>query len=99
MDQGVVLTESEATPCDPMDCSRQAPLSMGFSRQEYWSGLSFPSPADLPNPGIVPRSLKPPDTRAKELCYNDISVRGDVFLHFNHQMALQGDKPNGKTNI
>ena len=30
----------------------QAPLSMGFSRQEYWSGLSFPSPGDLPNPGI-----------------------------------------------
>ena len=31
----------------------QAPLSMGFSRQEYWSGLSFPSPGDLPNPGIL----------------------------------------------
>ena len=30
----------------------QAPLSMGFSRQEYWSGLPFPSPGDLPNPGI-----------------------------------------------
>ena len=34
----------------------QAPPSMGFSRQEYWSGLSFPSPGDLPNPGIEPRS-------------------------------------------
>ena len=34
----------------------QAPLFMGFSRQEYWSGLSFPSPGDLPNPGIEPRS-------------------------------------------
>ena len=32
--------------------ARQAPLSMGFSRQEYWSGLPFPSPGDLPNPGI-----------------------------------------------
>ena len=30
----------------------QAPLSMGFSRQEYWSGVPFPSPEDLPNPGI-----------------------------------------------
>ena len=30
----------------------QAPLSMGFSRQEYWSGLPFPSPGDLPDPGI-----------------------------------------------
>ena len=36
--------------------ARQAPLFMGFSRQEYWSGLPFPSPGDLPNPGIEPRS-------------------------------------------
>ena len=35
--------------------AHQAPLSMGFSRQEYWSGLPFPSPGDLPNPGIEPR--------------------------------------------
>ena len=34
----------------------QAPLSMGFSRQEYWNRLPFPSPGDLPNPGIKPRS-------------------------------------------
>ena len=34
----------------------QAPLSLGFSRQGYWSGLPFPSPGDLPNPGIKPRS-------------------------------------------
>ena len=33
-----------------------APLSMGFSRQESWSGLPFPSPGDLPNPGMDPRS-------------------------------------------
>ena len=32
--------------------TRQAPLSMGFPRQEYWSGLPFPSPGDLPHPGI-----------------------------------------------
>ena len=36
--------------------AHQAPLSMGFSRQEYWSGLSHPPPGDLPNPGIQPRS-------------------------------------------
>ena len=36
--------------------AQQAPLSMGFSRQEYWSGLLFPSPGDLPDPGIEPRS-------------------------------------------
>ena len=40
-----------------MDSSlHQAPQSMGFSRQECWSGLPFPSPGDLPNPGIEPRS-------------------------------------------
>ena len=36
----------------------QAPLSMGFSRQEYWSGLPCPPPADLPDPGIEPPSLR-----------------------------------------
>ena len=36
--------------------AHQAPLSLEFSRQEYWSGLPFPSPADLPNPGIKPWS-------------------------------------------
>ena len=36
--------------------AHQAPPSMGFSRQEYWSGLPFPSPGDFPNPGIEPRS-------------------------------------------
>ena len=36
--------------------ARQAPLSMDFSRQEYWSGLPFPSPGNLPDPGIKPRS-------------------------------------------
>ena len=35
----------------------EVPPSIGFSRQEYWSGLLFPSPGDLPNPGIEPRSL------------------------------------------
>ena len=41
----------------PWTVSHQAPLSMGFSRQEYWSGLPFPSPGDLLHPGIEPRSL------------------------------------------
>ena len=36
----------------PWTGAQQAPLSMGFSRQEYWSGLPFPSPGELPNPGI-----------------------------------------------
>ena len=40
----------------PWTVAYQAPQSMEFSRQEYWSGLPFPSPGDLPNPGIEPRS-------------------------------------------
>ena len=39
----------------PWTVALQAPLSMQFSRQKYWSGLPFHSPGDLPNPGIVPR--------------------------------------------
>ena len=55
---GLSLTQSYLTLCDPMDCSLacQAPLSMEFSRKEYWSGLPFPSPGDLPDPGIKHRS-------------------------------------------
>ena len=40
----------------PWTVAHQAPASMGFSRREYWSGLPFPSPGDLPDPGIEPRS-------------------------------------------
>ena len=40
----------------PWTVAYQASLSMGFSRQEYWSGLPFPSPGDLPNPGTEPGS-------------------------------------------
>ena len=40
----------------PWTVAYQAPLSVRFSRQEYWSGLPFPSPGDLPDPGIEPRS-------------------------------------------
>ena len=42
--------------CDSIDCSLQALLSMKFSKQEYWSGLPFPTPNYLPNPGVKPAS-------------------------------------------
>ena len=44
----------------PWTVSHQVPLSMGFSRQEYWSGLPLPTPGDLPDPGIKPTSLVSP---------------------------------------
>ena len=43
---------------NPMDITHQAHLSMKFSRQEYWSGLPYPLPRDIPNPGIKPTSLR-----------------------------------------
>ena len=48
------VIQSCPTLCDPMDCS--LPGSMGFSRQEYWSGLPFPPPGDFPDPGMEPTS-------------------------------------------
>ena len=64
----------------PWTITYQASLSMGFSRQEYWSGLPFPSPGDCPNSGIKPGSLTlqadalpsdPPGKLASKLNYKD----------------------------
>ena len=52
-----VMSDSFETP---WTIACQAPLSLGLSRQEYWSGLPFPLPWDLPNPGIEPASLVSP---------------------------------------
>ena len=52
------VAQSCPTLCGLWTVAHQAPLSMGFSRQEYWTGLPFPSPGDLPDPGIKPRSFK-----------------------------------------
>ena len=54
----MLVAQSRPTLCDPMDCSLTGSLlSVEFSRQEYWSGQTFPSSGDLPNPGIKPGSL------------------------------------------
>ena len=57
------IAQSGWTLCDSM--GHQAPLSVGFSRQEYWSGLPFPTPRDLPHPGIKPASLVSPGLAGK----------------------------------
>ena len=54
------VAKSCLTLCNPMDSSPPASLCMGFPRQEYWRGLLFPSPGDLPDPGIEPVSLASP---------------------------------------
>ena len=53
---GGLIAKSCPTLETPWTIAHQAPPSMGFSRQEYWKGLSFPSPGDVLNPGIEPRS-------------------------------------------
>ena len=53
---GGLVTRSCPTLATPWTVPYQAPLSIGFSRQEYWSGLPFPSPGDNPDPGIEPGS-------------------------------------------
>ena len=61
-DEGVhecSVTPLSLTLCHPMD-THQAPLSIGFPRQEYWSGLPFLLPGDFPNPGIEPASPATP---------------------------------------
>ena len=67
----MIVMYSDAQLCpslwDSIDVACQAPLSMEFSRQEYWSGLPFPSPGDLPNPGIEPSSLVSPALQVDSL--------------------------------
>ena len=57
--------QSCPTLCDPWTVACQASLSMGFFRQEYWSGLPCPTPGDLPDPGIEPVSLMFPRLAVK----------------------------------
>ena len=64
----------------PWTVAYQAPQSMEFSRQEYWSGLPFPSPGDLPNPGIKAASPASPALQADSLPLNH---RGNLrFISF-----------------
>ena len=64
--------QSCLTLCDPIDC--QAPLSMGFSRQEYWSGLPCPPPGDLPDTGIESVSLTSPASAGRFFTINATCV-------------------------
>ena len=79
----------------PWTVAHQATPSMGFSRQEYWSGLPFPSPGDLPDPGIEPRSpalqadalISEPPAKAllSKLCSNvPLMQRIAVVVVLNH---------------
>jgi len=68
--------------CNSTDCSLPALLSMGFSRQEYWGGLPFPSPGDLPDLGIEPRS---PNFPPMEVWNVHLTLCGVCFLYIKQQ--------------
>ena len=89
------VAQSCPTLCDPMDCSPPAPPSMEFSRQEYWSGLPFPSPGDLPNPGIeagspalqaVALPSEPPGNPTKAII--PLNISGHSKSDLGEQMTL-----------
>ena len=70
----------------PQIVVRQAPLSMGFPRQEYWSGLPFPSPGDLPDPGIESGS---PTLQADSL-QSELPRKANLFqLIFLQEIVLE----------
>ena len=83
----------------PRTVAYQAPLSMGFSRQKYWSGLPFPSPGDLPNPGIKSRSptlqadaltSEPPEKGNAKECSNYCTI---ALISHTSKVMLKFSKP------
>ena len=70
----------------PWTVAHQAPLSMRFSRQEYWSGLPFPSPGDLPDPGIEPASLTSPTLAGRFFtnCATWESCRRNITTYYTY---------------
>ena len=76
--------------------ARQAPLSTGFPRQEYWSGLPFPPPGDRPNPGIDPgpptlqADFLPSEPPGRPILYKDDSVLVPLILHYHCPYYCRG---------
>ena len=95
------MSDSFVTPRTVAD---QIPLSLGFAMQEYWSRLPFPSPGDLPNPGIKPASpawqvdslplisLGNPNIRYDTIKLLE-EVRGKTLLGINHTNVCLGQSP------
>ena len=82
--------QSCPTLYDLMQLACQAPLSMGISRQEYWSGLPFPSPEDRPDPGIKPGSpALQADSLLTELPGNPMYILRFVYTVCTYQTEAQ----------
>ena len=78
----VPCTQSCLTAATPRTVTRQAPLSMGFPSQEYWTGLPIPSPGHLPDPGIEPTSPVSPALQVDSLP-DELSGKPFSFLEAN----------------
>ena len=74
----------------------QAPLFMGFSRQEYWSGLPFSPPRDLPDPGIEPESLTSPALAGRFFTTSDTweALFPNTRTHFRHSLHTSTSFPS-----
>ena len=92
------VAQESPTLCDPMTVACQDPLSMGFSRQEYWSGLPCPSAGDLPDPGIKPVSPVAPALQEDSL---PLSHRGspNLYMFLLNFYVLQVEINQKKTII
>ena len=80
----VLAIQSCPTLCDTRDCSPPSSSVKEFSGQEYWNGLSFPSPGDLPDPGIEPRSsaLQADSLPSKPKGYPNVARCWRLISHF-----------------
>ena len=79
----------------PWIVAHQAPPSLGFSRQEYWSGLPFPSPEDLPDPGIEPRS---PSLQAEALT-SEPPGKPKILEWVAHLFSSGTSQPRNQTRV
>ena len=95
---GGLVAESCPTLCDPMDCSPPGSSVHGIPRQEYWSGLPFLSPGDLPDPGIEPGA----PTLQADCFFNQLSYEGSPEVesskhtHRVVNLGISASSPVGK---
>ena len=90
MAQESEVAQSCPTLCDPVDCSPPGSSVHGILQQESWSGLPLPSPGDLPDPGMEPRS---PALQADALTSEPPGIitplDWDYYLHFIHEETVK----------
>ena len=80
----MLVTQSCLTLCDPMDCSPPGSSIHEFSRQEYWSGLPFPSPGVLPNPGIKNLGL----LHCKQILYHLSHLGSPIYYLYLYGISI-----------